>query len=537
MSEFEKISQAFLSDTLSIEQWVRSVDALREKQMKKSGVVYTPWHVVQKMCVLLDPKEEQSVIEPSVGHGIFVFGLLEWMRTVKKLGQKRLFDYALKKIHALDIDEQSVQELRQMLCVYVQKYCAQKVCSNIWVNIKSGDGLDVQKHFDAKIAFDVCIGNPPYVRTKHLDAKYLGLLRERFKSCKKGNVDLYYAFIECYQNPQIAKQMCLIVPNGFLSNTSGAMLMQMLENKWVHLMNFEDQLIFPNARTYTCIMHVSNQTPKRAVDPSRWSLCNGAPVDWSVLSVEHKEVDQKSYWYSGAKGTFELRVQGARTKKAKKTKLVLSGIATLADKVYEVFKDQNGYYGMIEGTRYDIESTYVVPYLKITKYASAKSGKSQYMLYPYDEKKTLIGQEQWMQNAPKAWSYLQACAARLAKRDKGKTDKYESWYAYGRKQGLHQVDAKEVVIVPALIGGLCVPKKINWSQLKGSSSAVVFTSGYVVPLSETIKQACAYLLSDAFLKDLEKVGKAWAGKDAPYYAISALQLEQLISTYVQKEKQ
>ena len=45
---------------------------------KESGVVYTPPHIVMHMITELDIKKGETIIEPSVGHGMFVFHLIQY---------------------------------------------------------------------------------------------------------------------------------------------------------------------------------------------------------------------------------------------------------------------------------------------------------------------------------------------------------------------------------------------------------------------------------------------------------------------------
>ena len=91
------------------------------------------------------------------------------------------------------------------------------------------------------------------------------------------------------------------------------------------------------------------------------------------------------------------------------------------------------------------------------------------------------------------------CKNKLAQRDKGKTKDYDSWYAYGRRQGLNKITSKKIIIVPGMIGNECLPIEIDISNLITTYGQLVFTSGFIVPNDG---ESCNKLLDDNFRDDI-----------------------------------
>ena len=51
------------------------------EEIKENGIVYTPKYIADYIVSILDIKEEETVLGPSVGHGGFIFSLIEQMKT------------------------------------------------------------------------------------------------------------------------------------------------------------------------------------------------------------------------------------------------------------------------------------------------------------------------------------------------------------------------------------------------------------------------------------------------------------------------
>ena len=121
------------------------------------------------------------------------------------------------------------------------------------------------------------------------------------------------------------------------------------------------------------------------------------------------------------------------------------GIATLSNKTY-IFKpireDNHYYYLTDDNNCFPIEKNICRDIVNSNKLNTDTSFDSiiEKLIYPYytknDGKTGLIDEVTMKKNYPQAYTYLNSKKEILTKRDKGKTEAYPIWYAYGRTQSL-----------------------------------------------------------------------------------------------------
>lgn len=490
----ETIFERYLNGHSTIDEVIVSLDCLQEKDIKSKGVVYTPWSIVQKMIDMVKIEPYHTIIEPACGHGIFVFGLLEFARNQWEMNPEQLLVWFLNHVKAIEINPETIKELKQTLKLYFQK---QGVLHQDFSNILEGDGLYLLLQTNKSSKFNICIGNPPYVRTRELEKNYLSNLRKNFLSCSRGNVDIYYAFIERYS--QICEKVCLITPNSFLQNDSAKILRNLIFPKITQLIDFREKLIFADARTYTCIF---------ILEQTNTDMCLYA-TDINALFKTIK------------KDSLVKNLENTTTTIAE----IYSGLATLADAIYTVKKQDGKFYAYLDNKAFEIEKGILAPYIKITKQRNSDYSKIDFMIYPYDENKKVMAEEHLQKEFPKTYSYLQQARPFLMNRDRGKTQHYEAWYAYGRKQGLHHITAPYILAIPRMIGGNCLPQKLDVSSLQKEFGKFVFTSGYVIPLMQNDNKTEHKILSGDFMAFYKANGKVWPGKNEPYYSLSVKQIK------------
>lgn len=489
MSNKQKIYNEYLESNLHESDLIIKLDNLQDKTIKSDGVIYTPWYVVSAMINIAKPSHSMSIIEPSCGHGAFLFGLLHYAKDNFELTGTSILDWFINKVTGVDISENTIKELKYTLSLFFKKHYGLTVPLESFTNILCSDGLLVSCE-----EYDLAIGNPPYIRTKNLEEAYLKRLREKYVSCNSGNVDIYYAFVEKYAT--CSNEMCFITPNGFISNKSGKKLREILFKSLVKLIDFKEHKVFQDAAVYTCII----KTKKMSTDK----------VEYSNDLIQEPIIKSRSDILLNTIVSGEL------------IKTVYSGIATLSDKVFKVILKDTKYYASIDKTLYEIEAGIVVPYLKLTKVKSNDFSSIDYMIYPYDSDKKIIPEEDLKNKFPLTYSYLSLCKNKLAQRDKGKTNDYDSWYAYGRRQGLNKITSKKIIIIPGMIGNECLPIEVDISGLITTYGQLVFTSGFIVPNDS---ESCNKLLDDNFIQFVKNTGKPWPGKKENYYSITSTQLK------------
>lgn len=489
----QNLYDKYINNEINEYELVEKIDLL-QKNIKSEGVIYTPLNIVEFMIQNSNPEYEWTIVEPSCGHGMFVLAILNFMRKKYNFSGNKLLSWFTEKVKAYDIEKQTISELKEILSLYFQKEFNLIIDNEYFVNVISQDGL-----FNGDENYDLCIGNPPYIRTKNIEDNYLKKIRFTYTSCKKGNIDIYYAFIEKYVKQ--CNKVCFITPNSFVNNVSGTKIKEIISPYLKVFIDFKEKLIFKDARTYTCIF----KTDKFKNDNT---LLYSNSIEGKLYMKNIIDI-------------FKISIKNVNNHE------VLSGIATLCDSAYLVTKNDDKYYATNEGVFYEIEEKLISPYLKLTKQQGNEKNIG-YMLFPYNSDNTIIKETKMKEEFPLAYSYLLSIKdEKLLKRDKGKTEKYESWYAYGRKQGFYNIIDDEVLIVPSMIGSNCQPKIINIKNLIEKYGRILFTSGYLIPLNIHNVQLCKFITSDDFKTYLVENGKPWPGKSSPYYSLTSKQLKNI----------
>lgn len=496
MNNKNKIYQEYFTGNMHEAELILKLDLIQEKNVKDNGVIYTPWSIVQQMITFSNPTSDMNIIEPSCGHGIFLIGLLYHMRDKYNLSGNELYSWFKDKVTGVEISQNTVKDLQEILSAYFLKHFNLSLPPKDFTNIHCYDGLT----FENDKHFHLCIGNPPYIRAKHLEPNYLQHLKENYMSCKKGTIDIYFAFIEKYSSS--ADSLVFITPNSFLTSMAGKVLKNHLIDNLTLLIDFKEKKIFKDANVYTCILKTEKNSTSN-------EMIYGNDINTTTI------VDKSDFFQQDSKedGLIDN---------------VLSEVATLCDSVYIVKKGEDGkFYATAPNLKsYEIESDMVAPYLKLTKIKSQEDlANVNYMIYPYNKDKTIIPEKTLQEKFPLTHKYLLTVKEKLTQRDKGKTDKYESWYAYGRKQGLHHVAENNIIIIPKMIGGECQPIKIDVSKLLKKFNKIVFTSGFIIPETADNKNACEHILGDKFIEFAKKHGKPWPGKKESYYSLTSKQIK------------
>ena len=116
-------------------------------------------------------------------------------------------------------------------------------------------------------------------------------------------------------------------------------------------------------------------------------------------------------------------------KKGKEELHVMRRIMTNSEKCDIAVK--NGYATLCDGVfihKFDVQSSYIIPVIKSSK------GIRQQIIYPYDEKGSLVSEDELRQDK-KIYRYLRKNKEKLTKRSNEK-DANKYWYAFGRSQAI-----------------------------------------------------------------------------------------------------
>lgn len=510
--------EAIKNGKMSVQDAAMALDASSQLQAttrKNEGVTYTPWDVACKVVAQADPKTHESWLDTSLGRGMFLWATLDHMQTQgETLGD--IEDFLHHRLYAVELNEQAAIDARCLLGAWCEN---QGVKPPVRLWLTHADSLSARLP-----RVDVMVGNPPYVRIQHLPEKQRDQMRQQFNSCAQGNVDLYYAFFE--QALCNARRGAFIAPNSWLTNNSAATLRRLLAARTTKVIDFYHHLLFAPVRAYTAVWVWSEA---RLAGPSitRQDGWAGASATQSRQSIRQ---------LMGAPWPDPLRVAtvgNAATKTLHELATVHSGIATLADKIYTVHLvaqdagSQDWTCEAFDGSTIVLENAVLVPLYKWTKdkVAGPLVPGSRAAIYPYHANGKALSDAEFLATAPKSHAYLSLHKTELAKRDKG-AGKYETWFAYGRRQGLHTPHPNGLGLSTMWSGpATAVP-------LADSQSPYVFVSGFVLhplPGVDPVRLAKALAHPDVWEQACAR-GKMWAG-DKPYRTLGAPLLRSLNIPY------
>ena len=409
-------------------------DKFKKQQL---GQVFTPKEIVDFMIRKVNPTMQHSIIEPSCGDGAFILGLLDFFleqgNNIDDI--KEWFEH---KLVALDIDNDALEQCKNN----ITNWFSNNNINNINLsNIKCVDALTYSslrtyssfEKINNSLAFDICIGNPPYIQAKHMDKSQLDFVKTNFKSCQKSKPNLYYAFIEKFLT--LSNRLMFIVPNSFLSNLSGQYITELvLKHSVSEMINFKDNKQFPNVDTYTCIIDLS------------LSMNNTNILELKVRNNDIQKEHDNCYSVNDMSSALpasslhfptdlSLPLSLPNDWDLSKNQIVCS--FTLANSVYDINES------LFENAKSELDLA--IKDGVVRKKIDGKNN-NQLVIFPYSNGK-IIPESKLKMDFPVIYQHLLNNKSVLDKRDKGKGVNYPVWYQYGRTQGLNnpKFNHKEIV--------------------------------------------------------------------------------------------
>lgn len=333
--------------------------------------------------------------------------------------------------------------------------------------------------------FDVIIGNPPYVKTEDIKKLHTSAelaVYKKYESFYK-QYDKYYLFIEkalhlINENGLV----CYIVPNKFLHTESAEKLRLMMKDRIVKLDDFGSAQLFKDKTIYSSILTVGatrvEQLSYRTVEKSV-HLWNDEEEQYSLIPKkmlncrpwdENALMEDGSPWFVSENNGYVEMMKRAGGSVVPFSDIVdiYNGIQTSAEKVYKiegktiVSEDENYVTFRVHEREYKIERGILRLYFKpsrseqgrLNTYSDISHVKTNYNIFPYDEKGNFITRDRMETQFPCAWSYLSEHKAQLLPKSLGGkrdvqptvTDEDE-WYRYGRSQAITSLNHKDKIIV------------------------------------------------------------------------------------------
>ncbi|KAI3350160.1 Eco57I restriction-modification methylase domain-containing protein [Clostridium botulinum] len=333
---------------------------------------------------------------------------------------------------------------------------------------------------DGKL-FDVIIGNPPYVSTENmknlLNEKEFKVYKNKYKTSKK-QFDKYFLFIErAIEKLKDDGYMCYIVPNKFAKIKSGEILRQVLaNNKYVkEYIDFGAEQLFKKSKktVYSSILLIqktvqNNFNYVEVNNLSRWfskTDKNEKIIDSNILgslpwalTTDSNDMDLIAQMY---KGSVELSQESD----------IFTGIQTSAEQppiywfsIKDIIEETENTFKINKfDKQYEIEKLILRRYFKPVLGTEKNVGTydiwdtNKYIIFPYDENGRLYDINTMKNKYSGTFKYLLDNYDKLKPKQIDKTGKrdvptatVDTWYQYGRTQGLTAFNNRNKLIVGIL---------------------------------------------------------------------------------------
>ncbi|MBI4510676.1 MAG: Eco57I restriction-modification methylase domain-containing protein [Deltaproteobacteria bacterium] len=308
-------------------------------------------------------------------------------------------------------------------------------------------------------AWDVVIGNPPYVRSvalKRAEPALWQALRGKFLATSHGEWDLYTAFLEralAWTAP--GGEIGLVVPSRWFTAKNAAPLRALLSQRRCvrKIVDFGARQVFEGATTYAALVFLTRREEGAlAVEVTRWAgdvaTPGGAPPpipprgEWAQGTIPSLALGRGPWILSVGRGENLIgRLRSAGPPLGQVAR-VSKGAGTNADSVFLIPASDGA----------ALEEGALVPCVRGRDLAPFAPRVSRLALLPYDGDRPVPPGElakRW----PRAAAYLERHRAVLEARERGRF-RGDLFYRWGRPQNLIWLrDPAPKVIVPDVARG------------------------------------------------------------------------------------
>lgn len=445
--DVKPVDAEVLSSSISFEDVITIFElAIPGAERTTNGAVYTPCYirdyiVRQVLHSATKPLDMCLCADIACGCGAFLYTLAETIHERTQVPFATIFHH----LYGVDISEMSITRAKILLSLVALLHGEEVKDEDF--NLYSGNSLS----FDfmnlpavyENTGFDIVVGNPPYVRSKHIDAATKQLL-PRWQTSRVGNADLYIPFFEIGMSVLCEDGILgFITVNSFFKSVNARALRRYFHDNQVSLsiIDFGEQLVFKKKLAYTCLAFLS-KTQRESLLYTKAELTDVEAQNNFVYSrINYNILDDHRGWnLNHSEVLNNIRLIENAGEALGDLYVIKNGIATLANDVF-IFRptriDETYYYLLREGCEYPIEKAICRDIIKpnILKTEAEIAEKEEKIITPYDDNTNVIKEDFFINNYPKAYAYLQSCRDVLDARDKGEGD-YGAWYAFGRTQAI-----------------------------------------------------------------------------------------------------
>jgi adenine-specific DNA-methyltransferase len=424
-----------------------------------NGAVYTPKYI--KDYIVSDAikyvgdsdLETATFSDIACGTGAFLQTVAEQL---KQKTNKTYYQIFAENIYGLDISDYTIERAKILLSLLAisKKEDIEQFSFNLHVGNALNSKWDI--FLPDFAGFDAVIGNPPYVRAKHI-SKESKKLMQNWEVTKTGNPDLYIPFFEIgLNNLKESGYLGFITVNTFKRSVNARNLREYFKSNklGVSIIDFGSEQIFENKSTYTCIVTIS----KTKSDNVKYVKASSKDIKSNSLKpnseIKYKLLNSNKGWLLNKNEVLQNIEKLENTGISLGQKYpIKNGLATLSNDIF-IFKpvdEDDKYYYHKNGKLYKIEKEICrdiikpnrlkteneIPKLKekiIFPYKNVD--KQQKMFVGAKEKLKVFDDEFFQDKFPNAYNYLKHNQEQLLNRDKGKPKKYK-WFEFGRSQAIN----------------------------------------------------------------------------------------------------
>lgn len=419
--------------------------AIPKEEKTKNGAVYTPKYIrdyilERVVATHRKPLQDCLAIDIACGCGSFLFSLADYLHTHCELSYRE----AVHRLYGVDVSELSVTRCKILLSLAALQN--DEILTDEDFCICQGNSLDFDFAAMPGVAenggFDIVVGNPPYVRAKHIDAESKVLL-SRWQVARCGNADLYLPFFEIACN--ILREdgvLGYITLNSFFKSVNARLLRGYFRstNAALEVVDFGDQLIFGKTLAYTCIVLIDKLgEPGVCYTKGQINVNDFAETPAHFNLIPYSDLDDHKGWnLNNAEILQNIRRIESVGRPLGELFQIKNGIATLANNVYifrPTHEDEMFFYLQVGDMEFPIERGICRDIIKpnILHTEEEIPDIIEKVIFPYDENNKVIAEAVFMSKYPEAYKYLSLNKIKLSQRDKGEKP-YEAWYAFGRSQ-------------------------------------------------------------------------------------------------------
>lgn len=414
-----------------------------EANKKSNGVVYTSPEIRRYITKeLINTKHVPYVIDPACGCGAFLISATQVLHEEYGISYQEIYE---KYIWGCDIDAHSIEKCKILL--EMLRFQNDGKSSDCQYNLIVGNALEIlaQKEFYGK--YDVVVGNPPYVRSKNIEEKVKKSLEKW--DVVSGNVDLYIPFYQLGIELLNSKgALGYISPNTYLQSVNGRALRNYIRDSKSNLriINFKEDQKFAGVTHYTCITFVYRD---KGTSRIMYAACKEILKNCQYTTYDISQYPDNEEWRFGNQEIDQMVYQIEHQPDKLDNYNIRNGLATLCNELFffDVVKETKKYYiRNYNSKEYKIEKDICIRIAKpnIMRSENDLVQNGEKAIFPYIDGK-IISEEIFQSKYPCAYSFLTEYKEKLLRRDKGKTDDYPAWYAYGRTQGMNNQGTKLLI--------------------------------------------------------------------------------------------